>query len=65
MHREGEYRKSTYSGSGGCLEVAPISGGVNLRDSKNLDQDPFFFTRAEWEAFLQGVRDGQFDFDSR
>jgi hypothetical protein len=34
---------------------------VAVRDSKNPDGPALLFTRREWEAFLGGVRDGQFD----
>jgi hypothetical protein len=55
----GEWFKSTYCTQNGCVEVA--LGGVTVRDSKNPDGPALRFTRAEWDAFLAGVRDGQFD----
>jgi hypothetical protein len=46
-----------------CVEVAFLSGGrVGLRDSKDGGVGPaHVFTRAEWEAFLAGAKDGEFD----
>nr|WP_269810904.1 DUF397 domain-containing protein [Kineosporia rhizophila] len=41
--------------------MLPSTGQVLLRDSKNPDVAPFAFTRAEWEAFVGGARDGEFD----
>jgi hypothetical protein len=55
------WRKSTYSSSTNCVEVAVIDGQVAVRDSKN-QQGPFLvFSPIEWRRFLDGVRDGQFD----
>ncbi len=61
------WRKSSRSGANGCLEVAILDGGVAVRDSKDKDRPGpvLFFTRHEWEAFVGGVRDGEFDLTSR
>jgi hypothetical protein len=59
------WRKSSFSmGGGDCLEVAFLdSGEVGLRDAKNGDQGPVLvFTPSEWQAFLSGAKDGEFDF---
>lgn len=32
-----------------------------MRDSKNPDGPVLVFTPAEWEAFILGVKDGEFD----
>jgi len=55
--------KSTFSNAGGeCVEIAHMdNGGVRVRDSKNPSGAVLTFTPAEWDAFLAGVRDGQFD----
>jgi hypothetical protein len=56
--------KSTRSGSngGGCVEVARLpDGGRAVRDSKDPTGPVLWFTTTEWEAFLGGVRDGEFD----
>ena len=34
---------------------------VTLRDSKDKDGPWLFFNNEEWNAFLAGVRDGEFD----
>lgn len=56
-----KYTKSSYSGDGGCVEVALLVDGVSLRDSKNTNKEPHHFTPYEWRAFLAGVRNGEFD----
>lgn len=57
------WRKSSYSGSGdNCVEVAALPGGGQaVRDSKNPDGPVLTFTPDEWNAFIEGVKDGEFD----
>jgi hypothetical protein len=58
----GTFFKSSYSGDGGCVEVALLTdGNVKLRDSKDITQPAFTFNQREWTAFLKGVKDGEFD----
>ena len=53
--------KSGRSGNGGnCVEVALLGDGVAVRDSKDPDGPVLRFTRAEWAAFTDGVRAGEF-----
>ncbi|MGP3917513.1 DUF397 domain-containing protein [Nonomuraea sp. 10N515B] len=59
------WRKATKSGSNGgdCLEVAPLSGGrVGIRDSEAPEKPPFVVPGAVWDAFIDGVKQGEFDF---
>jgi uncharacterized protein DUF397 len=57
------WRKAAYSASNGsCVEVAPIDGGVAVRDSKDPDGPILSYTAAEWFAFLHGAKNGEFDF---
>jgi hypothetical protein len=61
---EPRWRKSSYSGNGGgnCVEAASLEGGMTaVRDSKNPDGAVLTFTAGEWQAFLSGVRAGEFD----
>jgi hypothetical protein len=53
-----------------AIEVAVSAGSkegsdhvITLRDPKNPDGPTLVFTPAEWEAFVAGVRDGEFDLD--
>lgn len=57
-----DFRKSTFSGNGGCVEVRRLDDGtIAVRDSKDPSLPPHHFTRTEWTAFLAGVRNGEFD----
>jgi hypothetical protein len=60
--RDARWMKSSYSGpNGNCVEVAILDAGVAVRDTKNHGTGPVLrFTRAEWDAFLAGARDGEF-----
>ena len=58
------WHKSTRSGGNGgdCVEVAVnLPGIVAVRDTKDRDGAALVFTHGEWEAFVAGVRDGEFD----
>ncbi|WP_328468799.1 DUF397 domain-containing protein [Actinoplanes sp. NBC_00393] len=57
------WRKSRRSdGGGNCVEVSfAADGTIGVRDSKNRTGPVLEFSTAEWEAFLGGVRDGEFD----
>jgi hypothetical protein len=57
-----DFFKSSYSGGGNCVEVAMNDfDEVAVRDSKNPFEHSLRFTRTEWQAFLSGVKDGEFD----
>ena len=54
--------KSSASAVGNCVEVAHMpGGGVAVRDSKDRAKAAHMYTRGEWEAFLAGAKNGEFD----
>jgi len=69
------WRKASYSGNDGadCVEVtathdsaiAPHKSSADvlylMRDSKDPDGPKLAFTASEWDAFVAGVKDGEFD----
>jgi Domain of unknown function (DUF397) len=55
--------KSRSSGptGGNCVEVGFLpEGEVAMRNSRHPDGPALVFTRAEWQAFVGGARDGDF-----
>jgi hypothetical protein len=47
------------------VEVAGHDGMILVRDTKDYGHGPVQrFTRAEWHAFVAGVRNGEFDLDA-
>lgn len=55
------WRRSSGCASGTCVEVATVEDRVMVRDSKDPSLEPLTFTRAEWAAFVRGVKLGEFD----
>ena len=59
------WRKSTRSSGGNdnCVEVLDLADGSRaIRDSKDKGRGPcLVFTPGEWDAFMGGVRDGEFE----
>lgn len=55
------WRKSSYSNSGNCVEIAEPGAGVAVRDSKNPTGPALQFTADAWSAFLADVHSGAFD----
>jgi hypothetical protein len=57
------WTKSARSGGNcdNCVEVAFIDDAIAVRDSKNPTAGVLLYTRAEWDAFIGGVKDGEFD----
>jgi hypothetical protein len=69
----GWHRSSHCRGSADCVEVTVTTDTSRwphkadcdklylMRDTKNPDSPVLAFTPAEWEAFVLGVKDGEFD----
>jgi hypothetical protein len=57
------WRKSTASASENCIEVSFTGEFVLMRHSRNPQGPVLSCSRSEWEAFLIGIRDGEFDSD--
>jgi len=60
-----DWRKSSYCGNSTCVEVAFTTSFVALRDSKDVDKAALIYSHEEWEAFLNGVKTGEFDLPDR
>jgi hypothetical protein len=59
---EAIWRTSSRSnGQGQCVEVADLGEAIAVRDSKHPAGPVLTFTPAEWAAFIDGAKDGEFD----
>ena len=56
-----QWRKSSRSSSGACVEVAPRPDAILVRDSKNPEGAILTFGHDAFAAFVQGVTHGEFD----
>ena len=57
------WRKSSRSGpwTDNCVEVAFVDGAIAVRDSKNPTGPVLVFSASEWDVFVEGAKDGEFD----
>jgi hypothetical protein len=57
-----QWRKSSHSGSGNnCVEVASMAAAVAVRDSKDPDGGHLVFDAGDWEAFITGIKRGEYN----
>lgn len=45
-----------------CVTVAHKDGVIAVRDSKDAAKNTLNFNHDEWQAFVAGVKNGEFDF---
>lgn len=62
--RQGSFlwKKSTASGSSGCVEVARAGEIIIVRDSKDPSGSSLTFSGEEWKEFLVSTRADRFNF---
>ncbi|MEY2664827.1 MAG: hypothetical protein RIT04_635 [Candidatus Parcubacteria bacterium] len=67
--KDDQFVTSSYTHQGGiitrCVKVAITTRGVAVRHSKDPTKATMFFNRGEWDAFLKGAKDGEFDLKKR
>lgn len=56
-----EWRKSSFSSLGECVEVRRAGDEVHVRSSKDPAGPVLAFTRAEMAAWVRGCKAGEFD----
>jgi len=63
MNTDTPWIKDSRSGnSGDCVEMRSHAGGIEVRDTKQNGQGPVLgFTKAEFAAWLDGAKNGEFD----
>jgi hypothetical protein len=64
-----EWRKSSHSGNGSCVEIAPVPGAAStvvgsrdviaVRDSKDPRGPALTFTTRQWRSFAAGIKAGE------
>ncbi|GAB1689527.1 DUF397 domain-containing protein [Krasilnikovia sp. M28-CT-15] len=55
------WRISSRSLGGNCVEVAPAGSLIAVRHSRRPDAEMILYTRAEFAAFVEGAKAGEFD----
>lgn len=65
MPSAGAWFRARASGLSGCVEVSLNPEYVLVRNSRNPDGPVLTFSLAEWIAFLDGARSGEFDLPDR
>ncbi len=56
-----KWRKSTRSEQYNCVEVALVSDGALVRDSKSPEETRVGVSAGQWRSFLTQVRAGRYD----
>ena len=55
-HDSEAWRKSRYSGNGGCVEVGKAADGVAVRDTTNRDGAELRFSTVAWRRLTDALR---------
>jgi Domain of unknown function (DUF397) len=58
---EQRWQRPTICASSSCVEVATIGDTIAIRDSKDPESPVLTYDRDEWQAFVAGVKAGEFD----
>lgn len=53
------FRKSSYTTSNNCVEVADLPGTSAVRDTKHRDAGHIEFPASEWQALLDSVKSNE------
>jgi len=54
------FQKSSFSGSYGCVGVARVRNDIIITNTK-LPDETITVSVSDWTAFIQGVKNGEFD----
>ncbi|MFE1958379.1 DUF397 domain-containing protein [Streptomyces sp. NPDC059479] len=59
---QARWHKSSYSGGANdCVELAVVDGQVAIRDSKWPERAPLVVSRADAQAFVNGIQAGPWE----
>ncbi|HHT9130287.1 MAG TPA: DUF397 domain-containing protein [Candidatus Brocadiaceae bacterium] len=67
LFKDRDFVKSSASQPGSiinCVAVAHKAGVIGVRSNRDANKKTLFFDKGEWGAFIQGVKNGEFDFKS-
>lgn len=56
-----QWKVSSYTGTNNCVEVRKAGERIEVRNTKDRDGGTQSYTKAEWLAFLNGVKQNEFD----
>ena len=61
--KDNDFKVSSWTGGviQRCVMVAIKKEGVAIRDTKDPKKSPLYFTRDEFDAFVEGVKAGEFN----
>ncbi|MBB5115706.1 hypothetical protein FHU28_005545 [Micromonospora echinospora] len=57
------WQRAEGDNSEGAVEVAFVDDLIGMRNSAEPNGPVLVFTQAEWDAFVAGAQDGEFDLD--
>jgi Domain of unknown function (DUF397) len=57
------WRSAPGEPGGNTVEVAFVDDLIGLRNGAEPEGPVLVFTQAEWDAFVEGAKDGEFDID--
>lgn len=61
-----QWKTSSFSAAQSCVETAELpDGGMAVRHSKDPNGAVVRYTAPEWDAFIKGARNGEFDLPSK
>lgn len=58
---QGWFKSSFSDDNAGCVQVRFTEAEAQVRDSKDITGPVLVFNRGEWEAFLLGAFNGEFE----
>ena len=61
LQERGWFKSSFSDDNEGCVQVRFTGGEAQVRDSKDITGPVLVFDRCEWEAFLLGAFNGEFE----
>jgi len=57
-----DFKISRSCGFSGCVQVAYKDNIIGVGDTKNPNGSLLIFDKEEWNAFITGVKNGEFDY---